>query len=162
MFLSLDLETGGENCGIIQLSAEIVRIDLKRGDKGFEKDTIANIERGDQTYNEQSNPRGTIFDEYVNPGEDAEWNEAACVHGLSASSPCIQSAREIGPVWASFRKFIGEHVADDEEVCVVAYNGAGTDMKWIWRLCQAPGAIFELPPQLKWFLDPLKVIRDNK
>ena len=31
VFVSLDLETGGEICGIIQLSAEIVRVELKRG-----------------------------------------------------------------------------------------------------------------------------------
>ena len=52
MFLLLDLEMGGERCGIVQLSVEIVRVKKKREAKGVEKDMIANIE--DDTYNEES------------------------------------------------------------------------------------------------------------
>ena len=99
VFLSLDLETGGENCGIIQLSAEIVRIKMQRGGQGPGKDSISSVQQGDGVYNAETNTGGTTFNEYVNPGDDAEWNEAACVHGLTSSSPCIQSAREIGQVW---------------------------------------------------------------
>ena len=160
VFLSLDLETGGENCGIIQLSAEIVRIKMQRGGQGPEKDSISSVQRGEGVYNEETNTGGTTFNEYVNPGDDAEWNEAACVHGLTSSSPCIQSAREIGQVWPSFSKFVEDGVRDDKEICLVAYNGAASDMKWIWRLTQSPAALFALPPNIKWFLDPLMVIRE--
>ena len=54
MFLLLDLEMGGERCGIVQLSVEIVRVKKKREAKGVEKDMIANIEREDDAYNEES------------------------------------------------------------------------------------------------------------
>ena len=43
MFLLLDLEIGGECCGIVQLSVEIVRVKKKREAKGVEKDMIANM-----------------------------------------------------------------------------------------------------------------------
>ena len=49
MFLLLGLEMGGERCGIVQLSVEIVRSKKKREAKGVEKDMIANIEREDDT-----------------------------------------------------------------------------------------------------------------
>ena len=54
MFLLLDLELGGERRGIVQLSVEIVRVKKKREAKGVEKDMIANIERDDDAYNEES------------------------------------------------------------------------------------------------------------
>ena len=54
MFLLLDLEMGGKRCGIVQLSVEIVRVKKKREVKGVEKDMIANIERDDDAYNEES------------------------------------------------------------------------------------------------------------
>ena len=54
MFLLLDLELGGERRGIVQLSVEIVRVKEKREAKGVEKDMIANIERDDDAYNEES------------------------------------------------------------------------------------------------------------
>ena len=54
MFLLLDLELGGERRGIVQLFVEIVRVKKKREAKGVEKDMIANIERDDDAYNEES------------------------------------------------------------------------------------------------------------
>eukprot|EP00956_Cyclotella_meneghiniana_P038892 scaffold161728_cov66-Cyclotella_meneghiniana.AAC.1 len=39
VFLSLDVETGGEMAGIIQLSAEISRIEIEQQGKSFSKDT---------------------------------------------------------------------------------------------------------------------------
>ena len=42
---------------------EIVTVEIKRGAKGVEKDTIANIERGNETddRDRESNPRGTAL-----------------------------------------------------------------------------------------------------
>ena len=159
VFLSLDLETGGESCGIIQLSAEIVRVELKRGGKSAAKDTLAGLTRGTGTFHEVSNPGAGLFNEYVNPGDDAEWNTAGAVHGLSDSHPSIRSARDIGAVWKAFCMFIENNLSESEEGCVVAYHGAASDMKWIWRLTQRPNAVHEMPAKLKWFLDPLKLIK---
>ena len=100
VFVSLDLETGGENCGIVQLSAELVRLDIKpEGEKQVAKDVLAGVEREGTTYNESSNPGGQCFNEYVHPGEDAEWSSSATqVHGLSRHDPRITSARNIKEV----------------------------------------------------------------
>ena len=54
MFLLLDLELGGERRVIVQLSVEFVRVKKKREAKGVKKDMIANIEREDDAYNEES------------------------------------------------------------------------------------------------------------
>ena len=53
--------TWRERCGIVQLSAEIVTVEIKRGAKGVEKDTITNIERSDETDDRESNLRGTAL-----------------------------------------------------------------------------------------------------
>ena len=42
---------------------------------------------------------------------------------------------------------------------MVAYHGAVLNMKWIWSLTQQPGAVHKIPAKLKWFLDPLKLIK---
>ena len=156
-FLSLDLETGGEECGIIQLSAEFVRPKLHRGGKTAVKDSLESLERGDDNiFDKQNNPQGTVFDEYVQPLEDEEWNEEVGVHGLSVIHPSIRSAGKTKGVWKSFCLSVNNNLSEEDEVgCVVAWNGAGSYMKWI----QATDAPESLPPKLKYFLDPFRVIK---
>ena len=55
--------------------------------------------------------------------------------------------------------FIENNLLEFEEGCVVAYHCAVSDMKWIWCLTQRPNANHEIPSKLKWFLDPLKLIK---
>ena len=45
---------------------------------------------------------------------------------------------------------------------IVAYSGAGSDMKWTWRLCMAPKATQTMPEGLLFFMDPLKMIKKWK
>ena len=71
----------------------------------------------------------TIFNEYVNPQEDAEWNTAGDVHSLSVSHPNIVFVRGINNVWQSFALFVEKSLLAKEEVCVVAYYGAVSTMK---------------------------------
>ena len=56
------------------------------------------LERGEDIFDEQNNPHGTVFDEYVQPPEDAEWNDEVRVHGLSTTHPSIRSARKMKEV----------------------------------------------------------------
>ena len=79
VFVSFDIETGGEQCGIIQISAEIFR---------FEKDGTPSIENDS-------------FDEYVRPPSDAYWNSNSCkrTHGLHADHPQIKDASSLSEVW---------------------------------------------------------------
>ena len=45
---------------------------------------------------------------------------------------------------------------------IVAYSGAGSDMKWTWRLCMAPKATQTMPEGLLFFMDPLKMIKNGR
>ena len=164
VFVSLDLETGGEGCGIVQISAEIVRPVLQREGKMTAKDQLAGpVERGTTQYNDESNPGGTLFNEYVNPGEDAEWSEKATeVTGLTKDDPRITTARSLNDVWTSFCLYIHNNIAEDERGVIVAYNGAGCDMKWLWRLTQAPNSTELMPERLAFYMDPLKIMKKWK
>ena len=77
---------------------------------------------------------------------------------LKATDPRIVGARKIGEVWRSFQAFISSNIAHDEVGIIVAYNGAGSDMKWLWRLTQAPHAPEELPSQLLYYMDPYRIL----
>ena len=58
VFVSLDLETGGENCGIVQLSAEIARIELDQNEGKVGKDILSNEVRDGIVFNEKKNLGG--------------------------------------------------------------------------------------------------------
>ena len=62
VFISFDLETGEERCGIIQMSAQIFRIQ-----------------------NNEAAVELNVFNEYVNPAREAVWNDQARItsYGLS-------------------------------------------------------------------------------
>lgn len=96
-------------------------------------------------HDKTNNPKGGEFNEYVNPGSDAEWRAAASeVSGLTRIDPRIMSAGDGVQVWTLFCTWIENNIGDDEVGAVVAYNGAGNDMKWIWWLTQAPGSPFTI------------------
>ena len=163
VFLSLDLETGGEDCGIIQISDEIIRPELAREGGKVPKDTLANVTREGTLYNPETNPGGGLFNAYVHPGEDAEWSPAATeVTGLSRTDQRITSAKNIDKVWSSFSQWVESNIAEDEVGVIVAYHGAGSDMKWIWRLCMVPKATQTLPRSFLFNMDPLKMIKKWK
>ena len=42
---------------------------------------------------------------------------------------------------------------------MVEYNKATCDLKWIWKLTQAPNSPYLMPDVMKFFLDPLWVIK---
>ena len=69
--------TGAIECGIIQLSAEFVCPKLYRDGNTAVKGSLERFERGKEIFDEQNNPRGTVFDKYALPREDVEWNEEA-------------------------------------------------------------------------------------
>ena len=148
VFLSLDVETGGEVAGIIQLSAEISRIEIEQHGNSCTKDIAEHIYREPNTFNM-----------YVNPGRGVFFEESAvAVHGIHPSDPRIVNASEMRIVWMTFCDWIDSHTEDDETVILVAYNGEKCDCKWLWKLTQAPYSQYDLPTKIKWFMDPLKVI----
>ncbi len=141
VFVSLDVETGGEYCGIIQLSAEIFR---KTGS------TINRV--------------AEAFNQYVRPPDGTIWNEEACLasHGLTAESRQIQNGRPFVTVWVQFCDWVSRHVRQDEKCILVAYRGETCDLRWIWKHTQAPRSQLSMPPQLHYFMNPLEVIQNYK
>ena len=117
MFVSLDLETVGENCGIIQISAEILRLKLSRVQGKAAKDTLVGVSRGTAFYRNGEDAPSELFNKYVNPGKDTEWAPATVnevSHGLLKSDPRTSSARQIDAVWPSFKAFIEKNIAEDK------------------------------------------------
>ena len=126
VYLSFDIETGGDLCGIIQMSGELVRFDLEG--TTLRQDKATNILRVPDTFNE-----------YVNPGASAIWNEHLLgIHGLSASDQRIISAGDMMDVWGRFLTWLHANTTFDETVILVAWNGASCDLKWLWKITQAP------------------------
>jgi hypothetical protein len=136
VWCSLGLETGGEYCGIIQLSAEIFRLNP--------------VDPTNFDYIREPN----IFNHYVRPPDGTYWNEEACCrsHGLNAKSPQIQSASPFVTVWGLFCTWISQHVKAEEKCILTAYRGETCDMRWIWKHTQAPQSQLCIPDQIKYFM----------
>ncbi len=145
VFFSFDVETGGDLCGIIQMLGQIF-----------------------WTKNQGSNPEtkssaDDIFNEYVKPPHGAFWSQNAInIHGITPDSPKIQNASSIEEVWGEFCSFINRRIKSNEIGILVAYNGETCDLKWLWKLTQAPTSTMIIPPKLKCFIDPLRVIKHYK
>ena len=99
------------------------------------------------------------FNRYVNPGRGVHFEEqCVAVHGIHPSDPRIVEADPMTVVWRDFCKWIEDHTTPNEVCILVAYNGQNCDMKWLWKLTQAPFSPHRLPAKLQWFMDPYKVI----
>lgn len=72
---------------------------------------------------------------HVNPGEGAIWEENLTrIHGLHPYH-----------VWAELNHFIGCHMPPKNfPIIPVAYHGKSCDLKWIWKLTQAPRSTLSL------------------
>ena len=125
VFISFDLETGGERCGIIQMSTQIFRIQ-----------------------NNEAEVEVIVFNEHVNPGREAVWNDQVCTasHALSPGHDKIVNADTIDLVWKSFEKFLDANIGSDQVGVLIAWNGEGCDLyqydvsslRWIGILLYAP------------------------
>ena len=110
VLVHIDLETGGEQCGVVQLSSVIYDVGLR-------------LVVGE-------------FNKYVRPPDDAVWNSHACVHCLSASSESIKSADTLVKVWTEFVKFIEKYTSEKMGI-IEAWGGKSCDVKWMWRITVA-------------------------
>jgi len=144
VYCSFDLETGGEFCGIVQMSAQMFRIRVENGKM------VGEIEE-------------ETFNEYVKPPDGSIWStHATDVHGLHESHPQIIDADPIQIVWEDFTKYVNRHIGPSQRGVLVAWNGETCDMKWIYKIAQAPNSKLSMPSRIKDFMDPLKVIRSYK
>ena len=109
--LSFDLEHGGDYCGIVQLSAELMTLRLKESANGS-----ATADKLEDLY---KNP--TTFNEYVNPGENAIWDEYCTgIHGIRATDDRIKNADGIKAVWGRFLDWFRTHTRQHSAVILVA------------------------------------------
>ena len=131
VFVSLDIETGGTYCGIIQLSAEIFVVLYDEHDLTAEPTICHN---------------NKMFNEYINPGENALLDpQCSSIHGLHAQSPEIINADSIFPVWSRFTDYIDQHFSDDDVGILVAYNEETCNLAALWQLTQAPQSTLSFP-----------------
>ena len=148
--ISADIELGGAAVGAISLSAE--KTDLKLVPEGTSviNDTATDIRRDSNT-----------FDEYINPGTDLHdyWSPACmAIHGLNPNSPEILAAEGLNAVWDKFCKWVDHVVPDGQVAILVAWNGENCDLKWFWEITQAPNSPYCMPPKIKYFIDPYRLI----
>jgi hypothetical protein len=151
--MSFDIETAGEIAGIVQISAEIVRFKLNSAMKKVGSDHADNIERVADTFNSYVNPE--VWPKY--------WDQKSIsVHGILPEDKRIKNAGNMRTVWPKFQCWFLSSVSPAKMVVLVAWNGAACDLKWLWRLTQAPNLMYSLPPNIKYFIDPYHVIEKYK
>ena len=148
-FISFDIETGDEYAGIVQLFAHVIRTKLMALGSSTTKDNAEFVVDDD------------IFDSYyVNPKVSAAlWDDRSiAAHCICPHKERITGADEIRLVWHRFLQWISKHVPPGEYGTLVAWNGAACDLKWLWRLTQAPNSKQSMSPQLLYFINPYQVI----
>jgi hypothetical protein len=93
-------------------------------------------------------------------GSNTIWDEAmiAC-HGLRRTDPRIVSADVILIVWSQFLTWFDEVAAEASAVIMVTWNGEKCNLKWLRKICQAPGSRCMLPEKLQYHIDPYHVIQ---
>jgi hypothetical protein len=142
IFLHVDLETGGEEVGVIQISC--VCHDYK------------------------TNEVIGTFDSYVRPPasvKPSHWNEhATLITGLNWHSPQIKRADEIHIVWEQFKAFCEKHIGQSNIGCLVAWNGKGSDCKWLWKITEElyTRGQLHMPDRCEFFMDPMGIIKHYK
>ncbi len=141
IYCSFDIKTVGNNCGILQLSAQL-----------FDINREGEIHTGPED----------IFDSYVKPFTGSVIDDkSTLVHGLSISSLELQNTPVIEVVWGDFCDFISRCIQASEIGILIAYNGESWELKWLWRLTQAPLSTLSIPSSLKFFMDPLWIIQQS-
>ena len=109
VFLSFDIGTGKNYCGIVQISAKMFHLMHKPTGKKNEPPTLIWPEE--------------TFNKHVNPGENAILDPVRShIYGLTADSPKIKEADGMGIVWHQFCDWINDHFAKDDVGILVAYT----------------------------------------
>jgi len=141
LFLHVDLETGGEDVGVIQISCVC----------------------HDYAKNEVT----STFNSYIQPPNHVKassWNEHATrITGLHHHSPEIANADQIDIVWPKFKDFCEKNIGEVYVGCLVAWNGKGSDCKWLWKITKEMyKGRFSMPEGCIYFMDPMGVIKHYK
>jgi hypothetical protein len=139
VFFSIDIETGGEDCGMVQLSA--VQINFEANSTVHE------------------------FDMYINPGHSAKWDlMCMMMSGLNPSDHWIKNAAPIDIVWPEFVAFIeGRLDGGAKKGMFIAWNGKSCDLKWLFHVVDdSPDGVLHFPCWCPYFMDPMNVLKKYK
>jgi hypothetical protein len=63
-------------------------------------------------------------------------------------------------VWHGFTDWIKDWFQPEDVDIIVALNCETCGLTWLWRLTQPPYSILSFSAKMKYFLGPLKVIRE--
>ena len=135
----VDIETGGKNCGIVQLATIAFDVEEKRAlDSGFNK--------------------------YINPGSCYWDDNCIAVHGIQPSDVRITSADGIDKVWKEWKEYVEGHLTGGKVGCIVAWGGKSCDCEWLFKTTVGNfyGSGYEMPNNCPYFMDPRKVINNYK
>jgi hypothetical protein len=153
VFLSFYIETAGEIAGIVQISAEIVRFKINLAKKRVGSDHTGDILQEEDTFNRYINLE--VCPEY--------WDQhSISVHDILPDDKRIINAGNMRTVWPEFQRWFFSMVSPDKMVVLVAWNGKKCNLKWLWRLTQAPYLRYSLPDNIKYFIYHYRVIEKYK
>ena len=128
VFISFDIETAGEQVGIVQISAEIFCLDLVRNKNLTGKNKGKVNHAADSAENIRCDPE--VFDEYVRPESEHEWcRESMALHKLHPCHPSILQANNMCTVWNNFVSWVQRKISVDETGILVAWNRESCDLK---------------------------------
>jgi hypothetical protein len=124
-----------EIAGIVQISAEIVRFKFQdqfgKEEGWFYSDHAGNILREEDTFNRYINQE--VRPEY--------WGQhSISVHGILPDDKRIINAGNMRTVWPEFQRWFFSIMSPAEMVVLGAWNGETCNLKWLWRLTQAPNS----------------------
>ncbi len=146
VYMSFDIKIASKVAGIIQISAEIFWVKIAAG-ANIGKDCIKEVQR-----------TPAIFNSYVLPWTDIWEQRCINVHQLAPDNERITSANGIETVWQRFNSWFYRKAKATETVILVTWNGESCNLKWLWKITQARGSCCFLPPQIKYFIDPYRVV----
>ncbi len=106
--------------------------------------------------------RVETFDSYVKPNCNIWDQRCIDIHQIHPDDKCNVSAHNIDRVWGQFKTWLNRHVSISETDILVAWNGKTCDIKWLWKITQAPRSCLSFPPQTQFFIDPYRVITSFK
>ena len=75
-------------------------------------------------------------------------------HNLTVMDPRIVSARNIGKLWGSFKRFVKSNISHNEMSVIVTNQDACNGMKWLWQFTWVHDAPTEIPACLLYYMDP--------
>ena len=136
VYIHVDVETGGEEVGIIQLSA-------------VAHDSSTNIKIG-RDFNEYIKPPPRITSD--------KWNHVAVeTTGLHWNHPKIKSADLLDIVWPKWVKWCKDKVPEGKFGCRIVWNGKACDARWIFKYTEEEGRnTCQMPPRIDYFMDPMQ------